>query len=293
MFFYPRSEIEGVTLSENRYMEENMNRKIIGKSAWGGALAAAAFFMAPEAHATPWCPTASDHAIYCSNCSRELTCDVFNLTINIIGNGVILDGKDHWSTYANYGVESRGYGNTIRNLRIGNSFDYSIYLDNQTNTGLTTGIDNVYITGSSSYGIANNSVDPVAITNSTVTSSSYTNVNSWSTRSTDFRSSYSNHSNSSGYFGSGGGSWINASTFAYNGSYGLVATDSKNWLITGNTFASNSWRGLQLIDVSGSVQRNYGSGNTNIDCNESHTVPVSISHYGNSWGTHYGAGCSP
>src|SRR6187402_1639120 len=90
---------------------------------WNGLLTVAAGLLAQQGHASNWCPTSTNYQITCSNCSRELTCDVNGITIEILGNNVTLDGKGYSINNApGNGVtvwnNNGGAESTVKNLYI-------------------------------------------------------------------------------------------------------------------------------------------------------------------------------
>jgi hypothetical protein len=276
-----------------------MQRNGIGKSIWSGALAAAAFFMAPEAHAVGWCPTPTDNKITCSNCSRELTCPVNGFGIFILGNNVILDGKSQTISYAPYeAVTVTGYGNTIKYVNVhyagGEGFEFNGTIINAPGTNL----DHVYV-ANSDVGIFNNSRSPATIINSSVYYSHQMGVKMGYERHTDVRNSTLNSNGRSGInvHGIPNNSWILGNTVAYNQQHGMEPDNTSGWRINGNSFYGNARGGLYLIGFSGTVTNNYGRNNGfnwhNFDCEEAHgQQPVSITRYGNDWGN-WAGWCNP
>jgi hypothetical protein len=296
-------------LQETERMEEKMERKKISKSAWSGAVAAAAFLMAPQAHATAWCPTRSDNVIRCSSCTRELTCDVNGFDIYITGNLVTLDGKSHWINYAP--------GEALQVTGVGNYIKY-VYIQSPGQTGISstapydgssyTVLDNVYVTGAGQNGIVNYGPSPVTINNSTVSYSRYAGVvgTVWpapgvpTNHNTDIRYSTLNHNSWDGYYGQVKNSWLINSTFAYNGSNGAWTSNNSGAQIVGNAFYGNGTNaayegqrfGLEMNNISGVLRNNYGRSNYSYDCQEdSWAGPVS--HSGNDWGSAVGPDCRP
>jgi hypothetical protein len=303
--------VGGITpaLQETERMEAKMEPKKIAKLAWSGAVAAAAFLMAPQAHATAWCPTPSDNVIRCNSCFRELTCDVNGFTIYITGNLVTLDGKSHWSNYApGSALEVSGVGNTVKYFYVQNPGMFGLTSSAPYDGSSYTVFDHVYVYGAG-HGIVNRGPSPVTVNNSTVTYSRITGVDGWPataagvppSHNTDIRSSTLNHSGWDGYFGEAGPNcWLTNSTFAYNGGDGAFSDANWGAQIIGNTFygngtnPSNQGSGLHVSNIKGVVRNNYGRSNYFKDCyQDSYSWPGGVYHSGNDWGTSQGPDCSP
>ena len=276
--------------------EIKMKNNRIAKSATFAAAAFAALSLAPAAHAVGWCPTPADNKITCSRCSRELTCDVNGFTLYIVGDGVTLDGKNHWLTYSsNDGIKVQGFAATIRYVNIQNPFGEGIRLEATTWDGSTpTSIDHVYITGAGRNGIISGGVNSTSISYSSVYYSNWSGIHATGPRNTDLRRTTSNHANSTGYLalgGQGNNSMILNSVFSQNSFGGLDAHSVSGMVISNDTLYQNGDWGLTLQNASGTVKNNYGRNNYQWDCHEYHDVPVSLSHSGNNWGSYSGSGC--
>ncbi len=271
-----------------------MNRNKIRKLACG-VVVASGFFRAKGAHASGWCPTATDYQITCSSCSRELTCDVNNLGIDILGNGVTLDGKNYWINYAPYNaVNVQGYATTIKNLNTYEPYYASIQFNSSSTSGVAYVVDHVHLHAGigGEYGVFNQSGDEVAISNSDIDNATQAGVLSNTSKPTDFTYSYAAY-NLDGWWASlsGNNSMIINSSLLANNNIGIFANNVTGLVISGNTINDNGGVGLSMNNVGGSVKNNHGVRSGSWDCYESHSGTLNISHSGNSWGAYSGAGC--
>lgn len=275
-----------------------MQSNAIGRMVWSGAVAAAAFLMAPKAHAASWCPTSTTNIIACSNCSRELTCDLNGFGIKIVGNGVVLDGQNHYINYApGRGIEVQGTGNIIKNIFIESPAHTGISFIASASDGSTPNIiDHVKIYSAYSSGVINASNNSGVISYSDIYYSGGGGVNTTSPRYMDVTNSSVGLSLiGNGYFAqmAANNSLLLNSTFSYNSSMGVNLLNVTGITIQGNTFTFNDNSGLGLWYISGTLKNNAGWLNDTWDCDEYHTGTLNLNRSGNDWGLYTGSGCVP
>ena len=261
---------------------------------WSGFLTVAAGLLAQQGHASNWCPTSTDYQITCSNCSRELTCDVLGISIEILGNNVTLDGQGHYIDYAPYNAvtvwnSNGGAESTVKNLSIWEPGGAGVEFSGGVSSNFGY-VENVYTSGSTGAGFHHGSWNPLEISGSWTYYNGYGVIGSYASNSayTDFLSS-SAQGNSEGYFpASSPGSWVRDSYF-WNNDIGVNAYYATSVLVDNNSFSSSSGTGLSVSNSTNiGVTNNSGSGNSVYDCVAD---PADTYAYGNSWGSYSGAGC--
>jgi parallel beta-helix repeat protein len=272
-----------------------MKGQYMKRSAWFGVAAAAAFSLAPQAHATPWCPSAATNVISCSNCSRELTCDVNAFGLVITGNNVVLDGMGrsiYWSPQNS--IEVTGIGTRIKNIKIFGAGDNAIRFISATSSATASYVENVYINSSNTDGIENRSPQTLNIYNSQIYYGGRDGVYSDRIGKTNVINSTIYGAGRMGLFTYDGvGSLISGNTITNAWYGGILATYSSGLLIENNTLNSNAIVGLWLDNASGTFRYNRGSGNGHWDCLDQHQAGVSVVGYGNNFPIRVGTGCSP
>jgi hypothetical protein len=262
---------------------------------WSGILTVAAGLLAQQGHASNWCPTSTDYQITCSNCSRELTCDVNGISIEILGNNVTLDGQGYSISNApDRGVlvwSSSGAADaTVKNLSIWdpawNGIEFSGGVS--SNWGY---VNNVYVSGSPVGGIDHPSWNPIEISDSYsyynqdgvigsyASSAAYTDLLRTSVQGNSYDGYYSGGSNSS---------WVRDNYFWYNGGASVNVSYAQYLWVDGNSLTT-SGTGLNIYSSDGTtITDNYGGANTTYDCVHDGS---STSASGNTWGTYSGSGC--
>jgi len=262
-----------------------------------GVLAATAGLLALDAHASNWCPTSTDYQITCSNCSRELTCDTYGISIEILGNNVTLEGQGYSIYNAPYnGItvspSSGAADATIKHLNIYDAGGTGIVFSGGVSSNWAY-VEKVFVSGSAGDGIQNGSWSPLEIDSSWTYDNAYGVSGSYasSTAYTDFLHSSSQGNSFGGYYsGSSAGSWIRNSYFWNNGSIGLDISYAQNLWVDNNGFSSSTGTGLSVTYGDGtSITNNSGNGNSNYDCIVTNSSGTSAS--GNSWNSYSGSGC--
>jgi len=215
--------------------------------------------------------------------------------INILGNDVTLDGKNHWIEYApNNAVNVQGFATTIRYLYTYDPGYASIQFNASSSGGVASTVDHVYLYSGNGgkFGVLNQAAHEVAISNSEIYDASQSGIQANSSQPTDFTYSFAAY-NLDGWWGSatGSNSMIVNSTFEANDVQGLFANNVTGLIVSGSTFNDNNYVGLYMNNVSGSVKNNHGVRSGSWDCFESHGGTLNISHSGNYWGIYSGAGC--
>jgi parallel beta-helix repeat protein len=269
---------------------QNMKR-----SAWFGVAAATAFSLAPQAHATPWCPSAATNVISCSNCSRELTCDVNAFGLVITGNNVVLDGMGrsiYWPPQT--GIQVSGIGTRIKNIKVFGAGENAITFNSGTSSSTASYVENVYLDGMNEAGIANWTTQPLMIYNSQIYYAGDDGVRA------DYISKI-NVVNSTIYGSAKLGiftyrstsSLISGNTINNSGHSGMLVNQSSSITVENNSFNGNTVLGLWLSNANGTFRYNNGSGNGSYDCRDNHTAGISVVGYGNNFPIRLGTGCSP
>lgn len=268
----------------------------LSKFGIAATVCAAGGFLVQPSLASNWCPTSTDYQITCSNCSRELTCDLNGIGIEILGENVTLDGQSHSITDAPYdAVLVANYSGGSANATVKNLY---IYDPEETGVRYYTGsdswnvghVDNVYSSGAYFSAFDHQTYSPLEIKNSWayyslngVTGSTY--------RYTDFISSSAAGNSYDGYRGRAPVSYVRYSYFWYNygGSGADISYATSNW-VDNNTFSSNNGTGLNVYSADyTSITNNSGSLSVGYDCVVASSASTSAS--GNNWGTYSGTGC--
>ena len=287
---------------ETRKMEKIMKLGSIKGWSWSGALAATAFFLAPEAHAIGLCPKTNEYiVISCNNCSRELTCDGDGATIYITGNYVTLDGKGRFLRRAPAtAITVSGYASIIKNVNLDNPGNHGLLISNDPYTGLSHWIDHVEMWNPAQVGYYIVSANPVTLSYCKVTGAGNTSFVLRGAKNVDVKNCVSTSTKGNGAYSNSNNSFILNSTFSGGSANGFQAEAAKGLVFSGNHFDNNSYLGLTMYNVSASVKSNFGSGNRNLgggvrgnDCYETHDTPQSFSTGGNAWGLWQGTGCTP
>jgi hypothetical protein len=272
-----------------------MHRKTISKFLWSGIIGAAGGFLVPLSHATGWCPTSTDYQITCSNCSRQLTCDLNGIGIEIHGVNDTLDGQNHSISNAPYdGILVANYSGAsnaiIQNLNIYDPAESGIRYYAGSSSYDWGYVDNVYVSGAYFSAMENQTYNPLQISNSWAYNSQNGVVAS-PNQYTDFLTSSAQGNSSDGYLAGGhGGSFIWGDYFWNNGGSGANVSGSPNTWVDGTTFSSNNGTGLTVYSSDGTyITNSTGNLSVGYDC------VVSNSNYtyasGNSWGSYSGLGC--
>jgi hypothetical protein len=274
--------------------EDSMQRISIMGLAYAGALAAAMLFLTPDAQATAWCPKESDNVISCSNCSKELSCDVWGYSLVITGNNVNLDGKGRYSYYAPAnGVDIYGYGSAVKNLHVDHAGKHGVAIQGVAVTGVADLIDHVWVTYPGQVGIYINSTNPAAVTYSQVLNAGNVGASASGPSKADFNHCAISNSANVGLMEASGGSSLLTNVISGNLLHGAQIDGATKMVISGNHFDGNQGLGLYMNNSGGSVKYNSGNNNKYYDCYEAHDRPATFITGGNSWGTHSGVGCQP
>jgi len=271
-------------------MQRNMNKGLT----IAGAVAAAALLLAPQAQATPWCPAINGNAIVCSNCSRELTCDVNGMGLWLEGNNITLDGKGFTVWYSPHSaVEVNGIGTRIKNLNIYGAGESGIRFNSTVSSGTTSYIDQVYIASVGWEGITKPIPQPLEITNSQIYYPGGDGVYGVGIRVTSMLNTIIYAAGRGGYSAFGNGSRVIGNSISHSAEHGIVSYNTRNLLIENNTVDNNQAYGMYLSDAGGTFRNNNGSNNWITDCFEAHGAGVPVAGYGNNFPNRTGTGCAP
>jgi hypothetical protein len=262
-------------------------------------LAAVAGLLAPQAHATSWCPSSTDYTITCTNCSRELTCDVYNTSIEIYGSNVTLDGQGHTIYYSpGPGITAYNSPATIQNVDVyyaGSGQSQSqpgiLFTKQDAPYQLLSYVQYCEVYSATGDGIVNQSNGPVEISGSYTTWGGNIGVlaDGSSGAYTDFLHSITWGNYGSGYYTEKPNSYIIGSTLSSNAT-GLFA--NADWLkIDSNGFEDNTYGLLMAGGNHDQVTNNSGSTNSSVDCYDNGVT--NLTHYSNSWANWSGSGCVP
>lgn len=275
-----------------------MGKISVKGSTWIGMIVAGGF-LAPQADATSWCPNSSDYMITCSNCRRELTCDVYNTSIEIYGSNVTLDGQGH-TIYDSPGPGITVYGSpdSIQNVDVYYAGSGQVqaqpgivFTEQDATYQNLSHVQYVEVYSATGDGIVNQSTDPVEISGSYTTWGGNIGVlaDGSSGAYTDFLNSISWGNYGSGYYTEKPGSYIIGSNLSNNAT-GLFSI--ADWLlIADNEFEGNTYGLLMGGGDYDQVTGNTGTTNSSVDCYESGLT--NLTHYSNTWTTYSGSSCVP
>lgn len=268
-------------------------------SNWIGVLAAASGIMAPSALAVGWCPSASDFTISCHSCSRELTCNVRNISLYITGHNVRLDGRGYSiSNSPGPGIKVSGPESNLSNINIydagqgtSTTEGHGIFYTPFSAGGAVSKVYSAYIYHSKTHGIYNTSKGALEVHNSHLVDNGGSGflgagTDIWN----DVYNTSSTANDAHGFTLLTGWSYAKGSSFNQNAAYGMYAYGALEGLqINRNYFYSNH-RGLFLSGVRApEVTYNSGSNNVAIDCYDANSSTGT--HHWNNWGTYYGPNC--
>lgn len=269
-------------------MSAYMNRML-------GAGLAIALGWTAKAGATDWCPTANDYTIYCSGCTRTLTCSPMYVGVLIVGNNVTLDGNGNTLWYPNdYGVKVTGNSPTIRNLVVHLPQSDGILINNTSNTEFSA-ITNVTVNFANRYGLYHKDGGSISVSGSTFYGNTsagtyFTNVSANTTTNTFSSTIQSNKYNGPGQMIiTSSSNYTTDNNYWYNKNDGYFEYSVDGGMVGYNYTYGNAMFGLHLWNVGAPVLRlqgNYGWTSQYGDCGAWDNGHLYVD--GNSWGSSSG-----